>query len=188
MERWANQPAGGTEDDGEAALAPVIPLLPPPPVLDFTTFYRAELPRLTALAAALAGAAHAEEIAQEALLRAHREWPRIERYDRPGAWARRVALNLARSRMRRTSSEARALARAARQQPLAAPPPDIEEVWAHVRALPERQATAVALFYLGDLSIADLAEAMGCAEGTAKAHLFKARQALARRLTSTEDP
>lgn len=167
-------------------VAPVLPLVAAPATVDFAAFYRRELPRLTALAVALVGTAEAEEIAQEALLRAHRAWRRIERYDRPGAWVRRVALNLATSRRRRLSNEARALARSARATPLATPPPEVEEVWAHVRSLPERQATAIALYYLDDLSIADLAAVMGCAEGTAKAHLHKARQALARRLDDPE--
>jgi DNA-directed RNA polymerase specialized sigma24 family protein len=40
----------------------------------------------------------------------------------------------------------------------------------------------VTLHYLHDLSIADMAVAMDCAEGTAKAHLHKARTALAAHL------
>ena len=76
---------------------------------DYTTFFRGELRSLVALAAAIAGADRAEEIAQEALLRAHREWDRIARYDKPGAWVRRVTINLATSSRRRRLSERRAL-------------------------------------------------------------------------------
>ena len=48
------------------------------------------------LAYALSGnRAGAEDIAQEAFLRAHRDWQRVGRYRYPGAWVRRVAANLA---------------------------------------------------------------------------------------------
>jgi RNA polymerase sigma-70 factor, ECF subfamily len=61
-------------------------------------------------------------------------------------------------------------------------PNESAEFWAAVRALPSRQAQAVALYYLEDLSIQQTATVLGCAEGTVKAHLAKARRALARRL------
>ena len=153
---------------------------------DYTTFFRAELRPLVALAAAIAGPDRAEEIAQEALLRAHREWARIARYDKPGAWVRRVTINLATSSRRRRLSERRALQRMASQRQMDAPPPEIEGFWALVRRLPDRQAAAVALFYLDDLSIAEIADALECAEGTAKAHLHQARQTLARYLLDQE--
>jgi len=153
---------------------------------DYTTFFRAELRPLVALAAAIAGPDRAEEIAQEALLRAHREWDRIARYDKPGAWVRRVTINLATSSRRHRLSERRALQRVAARRQLDAPPPEIDGFWALVRRLPDRQAAAVALFYLDDLSIAEIADALDCAEGTAKAHLHQARQTLARHLLDQE--
>lgn len=176
------------DDEGHGApLAPVVPLTPTAPTeLDFDRFYRRELPAIVAVVAAVGGHAHAEEIAQEALLRAHRDWTRIQRYDKPGAWVRRVALNLASSQRRRRSSEARALALVAQRPQLPAPPPEVDGFWALVRELPPRQAAAVALHYLEDLSIADIAAALDCAEGTAKAHLHKARQTLAHRLAAQE--
>jgi RNA polymerase sigma-70 factor (ECF subfamily) len=146
---------------------------------DYTSFFRTELRSLVALAAAIAGADRAEEIAQEALLRAHREWDRIARYDKPGAWVRRVTINLATSSRRRRLSERRALQRVAARRQLDAPPPEVDGFWALVRRLPDRQAAAVALFYLDDLSIAEIADALDCAEGTAKAHLHQARRTLA---------
>jgi RNA polymerase sigma-70 factor (ECF subfamily) len=174
-------------DDDGGRLAEVVPLsLETSASLDFTSFYRRELPALVALATAIVGSGPGEEIAQEALLRAHRDWVRVGRYDKPGAWARRVAINLALSQRRRVSSEARALARLAQRRPTEAPAPEIEELWALVRTLPPRQAAAVALHYLDDLGITELAAALGCAEGTAKAHLHRGRLALARRLADQE--
>lgn len=167
--------------DGEvASLTPVTPLA-------FNAFYRRELPALVALAAAIAGHERAEDLAQEALLRAHREWDRITRYDKPGAWARRVVINLATSTQRRLGAERRALARVGARRQLDAPPPEVDGFWSLVRTLPPRQAAAVALHYLDDLSIAEIAAALDCAEGTAKAHLHKARQSLAARLAEHEE-
>ena len=37
----------------------------------------------------------AEDLTQEAFIRLLQQWRRVSRYDRPGAWVRRVALNLA---------------------------------------------------------------------------------------------
>ena len=166
--------------------------IPPVPVPferftpDYTTFFRQEVRGLVAVAAAIAGPDRAEEIAQEALLRAHREWDRIARYDRPGAWVRRVAINLATSSRRRRASERRAIERVALRRQLDVPPPEVDGFWALVRQLPPRQAAAVALHYLDDLSIAEIADALDCAEGTAKAHLHKARATLALRLRAEE--
>lgn len=173
------QPVAGRTPAEVVVLAPVAPLA-------FSSFYRRELPQLVAVVAAIAGYERAEDIAQEAMLRAHREWDRIARYDKPGAWARRVAINLATSNMRRLGSERRALAREVAHRRLDAPPPEVDGFWALVRELPPRQAAAVALHYLDDLSITEVAAILDCAEGTAKAHLHKERQTLAARLQAQE--
>ena len=142
------------------------------------------------LAYALSGnRAGAEDIAQEAFLRAHRDWQRVGRYQHPGAWVRRVAANLATSAVRRRLIEARALARVwARQEPALAELPASEaDFWRAVRTLPRRQAQAVALHYLEDLPVAEIAQVLGCAEGTVKAHLHHGREALGRRLALFEE-
>jgi YVTN family beta-propeller protein len=93
-------PVRGTEDQA----------LEPPD--GFEHFYLREYRGVVELAYALSGnRAGAEDIAQEAFLRAHRDWQRVGRYQYPGAWVRRVAANLATSAMRRRLIEARALAR-----------------------------------------------------------------------------
>jgi RNA polymerase sigma-70 factor (sigma-E family) len=151
----------------------------------FEYFYLQEYPMVVALAYALSGSrTGAEDIAQEAFLRAYRDWDRVSSYEHQAAWVRRVAANLATSGLRRRLVEARALARLAdRWEPTVDPmPAENAEFWAAVRALPARQAQAVALYYLEDLSIQQTATVLGCAEGTVKAHLAKARRALARRL------
>jgi RNA polymerase sigma factor (sigma-70 family) len=151
----------------------------------FEYFYLQEYPTVVALAYGLSGSrAGAEDIAQEAFLRAYRDWDRVGSYEHQAAWVRRVAANLATSGLRRRLVEARALTRlAGRWEPAVDPmPAENAEFWAAVRALPSRQAQAVALYYLEDRSIQQTATVLGCAEGTVKAHLAKARRALARHL------
>jgi RNA polymerase sigma-70 factor (ECF subfamily) len=151
----------------------------------FEHFYFEEYPRVVKLVYALSGSrVGAEDIAQEAFLRAYRDWERVGSYEHQAAWVRRVATNLATSGLRRRLTEARALARlAGRREPVLEPLSAEEADFGRaLRALPRRQAQAVALFYVEDLSVSQIAVVLDCAEGTVKAHLAKARHALARRL------
>ena len=52
----------------------------------------------------------------------------------------------------------------------------------HLQQLPERQRTAVALFYLDDLSVEQVADAMRISAGAVKFHLNKGRENLATHL------
>jgi RNA polymerase sigma-70 factor (ECF subfamily) len=155
--------------------------------LVFEDFFRDEYPRLVPMLHALTGDRHrAEDLAQEALLRAQRDWRRIAAYDRPGAWVRRVALNAASTAGRRMGRERRALARVGDPPPLELPAGD-EELWRAVRELPEQQRWAVVLHYVEDRPVAEVALVLECAEGTVKTHLSRARAALARRLVERRE-
>jgi RNA polymerase sigma-70 factor (ECF subfamily) len=161
-------------------------------VSGYEAFFRDEYPRLVTLLVAVTGSRPvAEELAQEALLRAHVRWSRIVRYERPGAWVRRVALNLASHHRNRRRTEQRAVDRLGRQpaEPYAYADATTggHDFWALVRRLPPRQAAAVALHHLEDRPVAEVALILGCAEGTAKAHLHKGRAALARMLDIPEE-
>ncbi|HVM02180.1 MAG TPA: sigma-70 family RNA polymerase sigma factor [Acidimicrobiales bacterium] len=150
----------------------------------FEELYRRELAAVVALAYVLSGSrTAAEELAQEAFLAAHRSWDRIGRYDDPAAWVRRVCANRAVSVVRRRASEARALVRlGARRAVPDELPADSAEFWRAVRRLPRRQAQVVALHYLEDRPVDEVAAILGVAGGTVKAHLHRARRALAREL------
>ena len=56
-----------------------------------------------------------------------------------------------------------------------------------IATLPARQREAVVLRYLADLSLADVADAMGCAIGTVKATLHQAMQSMRVELDDLED-
>lgn len=155
----------------------------------FEDFYMREYVAVVGLAYALSGSRWvAEDLAQEAFIAAHRDWERVSRYDRPGAWVRRVVANLSVSAFRRLVAEAKALARIASGQ---TPMPDLAagdpEFWAAIRALPRRQAQVVTLHYLEDRSIAEIAEILDVTHGTVKRQLHDGRRSLARRLSSEEE-
>jgi RNA polymerase sigma-70 factor (sigma-E family) len=154
----------------------------------FESFYLRELPQLVALARALTGSvASAEDVAQEAMIAAYRRWDEVVRFDSPAAWVRRVCLNMATSQLRRRTSEARALIRLGRdrERTIDLEPLDAD-FWSAVRRLPRRQAQVIALHYLYDLAVTDIAQTLGCSESTVKAHLVRGRATLARRLRIPE--
>jgi len=124
------------------------------------------------------------DLAQEAFLAAHRSWDRVSGYDEPGAWVRRVVTNLSVSMIRRRAVEAKALARTAVGAVPPLPALSTEDVafWAAVRKLPRRQAQVIALHYLEDRSVVEVARILDIAEGTVKKHLHDGRLALVRRL------
>lgn len=150
----------------------------------FDDFYRREHRPLLRLAWTLVGRRDlAEELVQDTMLSVHRRWGTVRGYDSPGSFARRVLLNGAASAARRRVVERAALARV--QAMTTAPPdeaPPDDELWSAMRALPERQAQTVALHYLEDRSVADIAIVLGIAESTVKVHLHRGRLALARSL------
>lgn len=157
-----------------------------PFVESFDAFYGREVAGVTGLAYVLSGSrAAAEDLSQEAFLAAYRRWDRIARYDDPAAWVRRVAANRAVSRFRRLGAEARALARlvivADRHLPQAFDA-DTAEIWEQVRKLPKRQAQAIALAYVEELTYREIAAVLECSTETVKTHLQRARKTLARRL------
>jgi RNA polymerase sigma-70 factor (ECF subfamily) len=150
----------------------------------FESFYRRELPSLVSLGRALSRTPSlGDDLAQEAMLAAYRRWDEIGGYDNPAAWVRRVCANMSLSHLRRLGAESRALLRlGAIRQPTSSLPASSEAVWAAVRRLPRRQAQSIALCYVCDLSIADIAATLGCSEGAVKVHLSRARKTLAQKL------
>jgi RNA polymerase sigma-70 factor (ECF subfamily) len=151
----------------------------------FELFYRDQYPGVVGLVYALTGSGSgAEDMAQEAFLRAHRSWDQVASHPNPAGWVRTVALNLSRSAFRRRAAETRALMRLRVLTPTVFPeldPPNVR-FWQAVRALPRRQREVVALHYLEDMAVTDVAEVLGIAESTVKNSLAQARVTLAKKL------
>lgn len=118
----------------------------------------------------------AEDIAQDAFLQLLRHWRKVSRYDRPGAWVRRVAIRLAVDVLKRERMRSILERRAA--PVIGGAPPEIDVLGA-VRRLAPYQRAAVVLFYFEDRPVAEVADIMGCAGATARVHLHRGRQRLA---------
>ncbi len=157
-----------------------------PVTMNYSTFYQREFSRMVSLACTICSDyQQGEDVAQEALTRAHRNWERVSGYDKPGAWLRRVTINLSLSRVRRVKREVVALRLVANErtaqgaEQLAGHAGFDHEVWDAVRQLPPRQRAVVALFYQEDMSTSDIASALDCTVSTATSHLNQARRSLA---------
>ncbi|WP_062208848.1 SigE family RNA polymerase sigma factor [Streptomyces sp. NBRC 109706] len=156
----------------------------------FDAFYAASVGRLIGQLYAMTGdLAEAQDVVQEAFVRAWERWAAIDLDGAPEAWIRTVAWRLAVSRWRRVRT---ALAFARRQGPPATvPPPDPQHVLLveALRRIPEAQRRAVVLHHLCDLSVEQVAAETECPVGTVKSQLSRGRTALARLLADTElDP
>ncbi|GII85470.1 RNA polymerase sigma24 factor [Sphaerisporangium siamense] len=122
----------------------------------------------TAILVCGASAHDAEDLAQGALEKVYRHWPRI-RHDNPEAYARKIVVNAAISRSRRR--------RVIQEITFARPPdtpapesdPDLRGVLIEeLRRLPARMRAVVVLRYWEDMSEAETAAMLGCSAGTVK--------------------
>ncbi len=159
------------------------------PLRSFDEFFLAEFPRLVSMLTAWNGdRAVAEDLAQDALLQAHRHWATVSNLDSPGAWVRRVALNRSSNEGRRRRRERAAIVRLRTTKPsdAARPTPD-DALWAQVRSLPANQRDATVLRYVDDLPLADIAAILGCTDGTVKTHLQRARRTLSNHLSTNAE-
>jgi RNA polymerase sigma factor (sigma-70 family) len=154
-------------------------------------FLHTRYPRLVAgIALACGSRPAAEDAVQEALLRAWERSEKGEEIQSMDAWVTTVALNLARSGLRRLRSERKAKARLRGSAWSEDPALGAERTVDTERALatlPRRQREAVVLRYYLQLDTREVAEALKVNEGTVKSTLFRARTALADAL-GVEEP
>jgi RNA polymerase sigma-70 factor (ECF subfamily) len=157
--------------------------------LAFDEFYESCFDRV-ARTLVLAGADRdvARDATQEGFARALRRWRQVGELDRPDGWVYVVAMNHLRDQWRR--SERR------RERATTVDDDAVDNTRAlatrvsvrdAIATLPRRQRQAVVLRYLADLSIVDVADAMGCATGTVKATLHQAMRHMRVELDDTED-
>jgi len=147
--------------------------------------YRAQAPRLLALAAALAGPSEADDVVSAAVLRSFTT-PGWRDVAEPAAYLTRAVVNEVRSghrrSLRRSAREARyALGRPKADRPADHDPPD-PALLAALAHLPLRQRAVTFLTYWADLTPADVAAELGISEGSVRKHLARARATLRREL------
>jgi RNA polymerase sigma-70 factor (ECF subfamily) len=156
----------------------------------FETLVRAHVDRCHAIALRVLGNPHdAEEVAQDALVRAYRALegypPERIRELRLRPWLATIVVNLARNRVRRHALPSTPLgplleagiepAAGETSDPaaVAAQVAGLEHLGALLAALPERYRVPIVLRHVDDLSYAELAEVLGRPEGTLKAQVHR---------------
>ena len=157
--------------------------------LDLQDLTRAEFPRLVGLLALYVGSVQtAEDLAQEALIRLHQNWPRVKAMDSPRAWLTRVALNLGSSSLRRTYAERRARSRIQGDRPAALPESaDVVAIRDAVSSLPRRERAVIVLRFYEGMSVAEVALQLRCPQGTVKSLTSRGVEQL-RRSMGTDVP
>ncbi|NUS56267.1 MAG: SigE family RNA polymerase sigma factor, partial [Streptomycetaceae bacterium] len=154
--------------------------------MDFAEFYRATSPRTLRYAYGLTGdLPQAQDLVQEAYARAWQRWRQVSGYDDAEAWLRLVVTRLVFDWWRHLG--VRRKAPAARERVVPPPSEDTVLLTTALRQLPEPQRRALALFYLLDLSVAEIAAETGVAEGTVKSWLSRGRAGLAAALREEAD-
>lgn len=149
--------------------------------MEFEGFARSQHAQLVATLALYCGDRWvAEELAQEALVRARERWDEVARMGSPGGWLHRVAINLANSRFRRRQAERRAYQRAGPDREGVELPATADAVAVReaIASLPERQRAVLVLRYFADLSVGQTAEAVGMTPGSVRSATYRALQVL----------
>lgn len=150
----------------------------------FEAFYRQNRQHLfRALALTLGDRDLAAEAADEAMARAYQHWRSVQGFDNQAGWTYRVALNWARSRLRKRKREVLAdkLPEAATE--IHFTDPDLDRA---VKALPVDSRAVVVLRHYMDWSTDEVARALGIRPGTVKSRLHRAMAELRTQLDGSK--
>lgn len=154
----------------------------------FAAFVAATAPMARRLALRMMGGdvAAAEDVVQNAFVRAHDKFGSVQREEAREAWFRRIVARQALNQMRWLAVRRRVtqLAGFDDHQP-PAPIRDAgaaAQIAAAVAALSPHQRAVFVLVHMEEQTVAEAAEQLGMAEGTAKSHLHRALSALRTRL------
>jgi len=153
----------------------------------YDAFFQDAWPRLQGQAYVLTGnLEQAQDLTQEALLRAWTHWDRIAGYEDPEGWTRRVLHNLCIQSWRRAQvrrlDDARATATSTVSATVAASDDHVLLAEA-MRHLPGDQARALLLHDGLGMTVAETARELGVPEGTVKSWLSRTRKTVAAHLT-----
>src|SRR6266508_3945012 len=144
----------------------------------FDEFYRGTSVRLMRYGYAVSGdLTEAQDLVQEAYTRAWQQWRTLVAHPNPEGWVRLVVARLATGRWRA------ALLRSGPPESPGPPNEDTVLVVAALRRLPVAQRQALALHYLFDLPVTEIAKETGVPVGTVKSWLSRGRAGLAAALS-----
>jgi RNA polymerase sigma-70 factor (sigma-E family) len=148
-----------------------------------TALYSAHYRQLVRLSALLLRDVNvAEEVVQDAFVAMHGTWHRLRDPDKALAYLRQAVVNRSRSALRRRVVEHKYAPHPMPDAPSAEHGAlgalEHEAVVNALRSLPGRQREALVLRYYGDLSEAEIADAMGISRGSVKSHASRGMAAL----------
>jgi RNA polymerase sigma factor (sigma-70 family) len=145
----------------------------------FERFYAANWDLAIRLTTLLVGSVHeAEELAQDCFTSVSEQWDRI---DNPTAYLKVALANRAKNHLR---TRALRLSRGWHDESDLVGELGQSDLWDALRALPTRQRVAVVLKFYGDLSLKEIADAIGCREGTAASLVHRGVAALRKEVES----
>ncbi|MBI4933367.1 MAG: sigma-70 family RNA polymerase sigma factor [Actinobacteria bacterium] len=149
-------------------------------VEDLETLFRAHYGRLVRALTLVSGSQEAAaDAVQEAFVKAHLHWRRVQRYDDPVGWIRRVAINKLRDENRRQGRKNKAVERLqGEMRSDGVEWSDGADAGALLAGLPKQQRFAMALFYVEGLSVAEVANTLDISEGAVRFHLHQGRTRL----------
>lgn len=155
---------------------------------EFTQFFTSRFDQTRRSAYALCGNwSEAEEIAQNAFVKVYARWPKVRR-ESADAYLRTVVT--------RTFLDARRRGRG-RESPVADPPdvasydrdtPERQSLLRALQDVPPRQRAALVLRYVHDLSVEQVADALGCSAGTVKSQTARGLRTLRAAYSTTDTP
>ena len=145
----------------------------------FTEFFGARAPALRRTAYLIVGDWHAaEDVTQLGFARLYVVWPRV-RPETLEAYARKIVVNEALGWLRRRRDQ---VTDAAPDQPMVVPEESPLDVGRALGLLPAQQRAIVALRFLDDLPVAEVARILDVAEGTVKSQTSRALATLRARI------
>jgi len=155
-------------------------------------------PQIVSLAFAMMGDRHeAEDVAQEAFVRAYRGLPRFRRKARFSSWLYRIALNLCRDRLKARSRRGRSAGEESlteldggprEQAPRRLADRELSERMREaIQGLPPLYRDCFALRHLRGLPYEKVAEILGISPETARVRTYRAREMLREALASSVD-
>ena len=150
---------------------------------DFDSFYLQNRDQIArALSLSLRNADLGAEAADEAFVRACQRWAEVSPYKNPQGWIYRVAMNWARSWLRRTRRERDKRPLLMNYEPIEDELVDIDLERALAELSPSHRTVVVARFFM-DWSVEETADALGIRPGTVKSRLSRALGQLANELS-----
>jgi RNA polymerase sigma-70 factor (sigma-E family) len=165
---------------------------------DFNEFVAGNLEQLLRTAYVITwDAGEAEDLVQECLFKVARRWPRVRKMAQPGAYARRILVNLAlddaRGRTRRRGElDGVSMVTEEPSRDLLVGLEARAELLDALAQLTPRQRAVLVLRYVNDLTEAQTAKVLGCSPGTVKSStsrgLARLREVLAPIPNPTTEP